>query len=331
MAVELHLPIVQDADPTGLLNKYALPKVAMVVIAVAAAAGCLLSTKVGGDLGYLQAVARYLLLMGVGTAAGGLLWAWHVVLPSARLVGGPESQAYAVRQVRLFHRIQEASFLAACVGWAVLAPTYWRVWGAGRLAEHAVLLGSAALILLWGGYIGWIRGHAAAEATRAARSGFWGTFGAFLTVGLLLWASGFLQVWHDSPGQWQVLVWRVLHLSAFAAWFGGAVWNVSIAVRAARENLSLPVVIMANAQLERFRRIVRVALPLILATGLLQVWDYVGFTRFALEGPFGHFVIFKLSLIALLVVIFNTCPMWHACSPIAGMCNLDDLKSGSRG
>lgn|GEM_PF-4695693 len=44
---------VRGADPTGLPNKYALPKVAMVVIATAAVVGTVLSTVVGGDLGYL--------------------------------------------------------------------------------------------------------------------------------------------------------------------------------------------------------------------------------------------------------------------------------------
>ena len=54
------------ADPTGLLNKYALPKVAMVVIAAAAAVGTVLTTVVGAHLGYAHAAARYLLLMGAG-------------------------------------------------------------------------------------------------------------------------------------------------------------------------------------------------------------------------------------------------------------------------
>ena len=197
-------------DPTGLLNKYALPKVAMVVIAVAAAAGSLLSTKVVGNLGYLQAAARYLLLMGVGTAAGGLLWARNVVLPAARLVGGPESAAYAVRQVRLFHRIQEASYLAACVGWAVLAPTYWAVGGFGRPEERGMLLVSAALFLLWGGYLAWMRSRVAEASDQGGslEQAFRGTAGAFVIVGLLLWGSGFLQVWHDGADQWIMLLWR---------------------------------------------------------------------------------------------------------------------------
>jgi len=334
LAVGIRTPeLVADADPSGLLNKYALPKVAMVVIATAAAAGTMLSTVVGGNLGYLQAAARYLLLMGTGTTAGGLLWAWQVVPPAARLVGGPECEAYAARQTALFRVLERWAWPVAAAGWVVLAPTYWALPGPGRAAEHAVLGVSAAALLGWGLHVASARGRPPRRggpgsriSGEAARGAAW----ALVAVGLLLWSSGFLQVWHDGAGDWQVLLWRVLHLSAFAAWFGGAVWNVVIAVRAARENLTLPVVIMANAQLERFRQIVRVALPLIVATGLLQVWDYVGFTRWAVEGPFGHCILFKLGLIGLLVVIFNTCPMWHACSPIAGMCDLDDLGRGRR-
>ncbi len=326
---------VRDADPTGLLNKYALPKVAMVVIAVAAAAGTVLSTVVGGSLGYGQAAARYLLLMGSGTAAGGLLWAWQVVGPAARLVGGPDAAAYAARQTALFREVQGWAWLASTVGWLILAPTYWALGTSGRTAEHLALAVSMAALLGWGAlrtaWRGAVRrrasgGAAALESADEARRAGW----ALAAVALLLWSAGFLQVWYDGPGDWQMLLWRVLHLSAFAAWFGGAVWNVAVAVRAARANLSVPVVIMANAQLERFRRIVRVAFPLIVATGLLQVWDYAGFTRAAFEGTFGHFVLFKLGLVALLLVIFNTCPMWHACSPIAGMCDLDDLRHGER-
>ncbi len=178
----------------------------------------------------------------------------------------------------------------------VLASTYWALPGPGRAAEHAALGVSAAALLGWGPHVASVRGRRPRRggpgsriSGEAARGAAW----ALVAVGLLLWSTGFLQVWHDGAGDWQVLLWRVLHLSAFAAWFWGAVWNVVIAVRAARENLTLPVVTMANAQLERFRQIGQVALPLIVATGLLQVWDYVGFTRWAVEGPFGHFILIQ--------------------------------------
>lgn len=328
MAAEVQaVAATTEVDPMGLLNKYALPKVAMVVIATAAALGTTLTTVVGGRLGYPDAAARYLLLMGSGTAAGGLLWAWQVVAPAARLVGGPDAEAYAIRQWLLFRRIQRWACGAAAVGLAVLGPTYWALAGPGRTAERMALALAVGAWLAWAWQVHSAERSGAEDIVRAPSH----AAGGLAAVSLLLWAAAFLQVWHDGYGDWQVLAWRLLHLSAFAAWFGGAVWNVAIAVRAARANLSVPVIIAANAQLERFRRIVRIALPLILTTGLLQVWDYVGFTRWAWSGVFGHFVLAKLGLIGVLVVIFMTCPMWHACSPIAGMCDLDDLKPGTRG
>ncbi len=318
---------VVDADPTGLLNKYALPKVAMVVIATAAAVGTVLSTVIGGGLGYQQAVARYVLLMGAGTAAGGLVWAWQVVAPAARLVTGPDAEAYASRQMAIFRRVERWAWIAAAAGLVALVPTYWSLVGPGRSGERVALAVAVCALATWA-WRTW-----STPLTRTAQSSNAARYAAesLAIVAALLWASGFLQVWHDGYGHWQVLAWRLLHLSAFAAWFGGAVWNVAIAVRAARDDLSVAVVVAANAQLERFRWIVHFALPLILATGLLQVWDYVGFTRWAYSGVFGHFILVKLGLIGLLVVIFKTCPMWHACSPIAGMCDLDDLRAGTRG
>ena len=224
---------ITDADPTGLLTKYALTKVAMVVIATAAAVGTVLSTVVGGNLGYLQAGATYLLLMGTGTAAGGLLWAWQVVAPAALLVGGPDCEAYAARQRARFRRIERWAWLGAASGWGVLAPIYWAVRGPAGTAERTALALSAATLLAWGLCVasGWSAARRDARVKVRPRDGGEATGAAvraLVAVGLLLWSVAFLQVWHDSPGDWQMLLWRILHLSAFAAWFGGALWNVLV-------------------------------------------------------------------------------------------------------
>src|SRR5690606_13347924 len=39
----------------------------------------------------------------------------------------------------------------------------------------------------------------------------------------------------------------------------------------------------------------------------------------------------KLGLSAALVVIFITCPLYRACSPVRGACDLDDLREGGGG
>jgi hypothetical protein len=300
---------VQTADATGLLNKYALPKVAMAVIAGAAGVGCALTVAVDAGMGYAAAAAAYALLMALGTAAGGLLWQVWVLRPARRMVPGADGDAYAARQAELFGRVEAWAWPLAALGLACLAPAYLAA-GAGDW----VLLAAAGLLALW------------AAGRRLGRPGL----SLAATAGLLVVAAA-LQVWYDRPGDSALLAWRALHLWAFAAWFGGAVWNVTIAVRAAREHLVTPVVVMAHVQLERFRAVVRIALPLVLLTGLLQLHDLFGWDPGAIRGPFATLVLVKLGLIGLLVVIFNTCPMWHACSPIAGMCVLDDLPAEPAG
>jgi putative copper resistance protein D len=119
---------------------------------------------------------------------------------------------------------------------------------------------------------------------------------------------------------------RTIHLAAFGMWFGGAVWNVFITVPAARNIVSLPVVIAASQQLERFRIAVRIILPTLIITGLIQAYAYVGFSLRALTAPtFGLLILTKLILVMILIGVFITCPMWRACSPISGMCKIDDL------
>jgi putative copper resistance protein D len=119
---------------------------------------------------------------------------------------------------------------------------------------------------------------------------------------------------------------RWLHLAAFALWFGGAVWNIFITVPAARGIVSLPVVVAASQQLERFRVVVRLILPTLIITGFIQAYRYVGFNLTALTAStFGWLILTKILLIGVLIIVFLTCPMWRACSPISGMCKLDDL------
>lgn len=84
----------------------------------------------------------------------------------------------------------------------------------------------------------------------------------------------------------------------------------------------------AGQQLERFRVAVRLILPTLILTGLWQAYRYVGFSLSALTGStIGLLILAKVALVVALVVIFLTCPMWRACSPIAGMCKMEDLPA----
>ena len=321
-AVATQVAAVPGADPTGVLNRYALPKVAMVLIATAAAVGTVLSTAIGPDaMGYAAAVARYLLLMGLATADGGLLWAWKVVMPAARQMGGGASERYALRQWTMFRRLERLAFAVSAAALAALAPAYWVAPPLGRGAERLVLGLAAIALVLWGATL---RSRPAPTTDAAGHE----ALKTLAVVTLLLVAVGALQVGYGAPVVRVELLWRTLHLAAFAAWFGGAVWNVGIAVRCARQDLSVAVVRTAHVQLARFRRIVRVAFPLLVVTGLLQVWQHGGFYASALAGSFDHLAAVKLGVALLLVVVFISCPLWHACSPIAGICDPRDLPGG---
>lgn len=89
--------------------------------------------------------------------------------------------------------------------------------------------------------------------------------------------------------------------------------------------------VVGGCQLERFRWVVRVAQPTIIITGLLQAWPYqraaaAAHPTLAWWGSLpGVLIPLKLLLIGALVVIFITCPLYPQCSPVKGVCNLNDL------
>ena len=313
--------LTTEVDPRGLLNRYMLPKAAMVVISIAAAVGTVLTAVVASDMGWLGAGGSYLYLMAVAIAFGGVVWRWQVVAPAGRMVGTADAGRYVHRQVARFEAMQLPLWLVAALGLIIVTPAYWGVGGGRAVVEHAALVLDYMWLLGWGG-LAYVRRHGYDAGYAPALS--------VAILALLLVTQAFLQVGHDLAGGAWLFTLRAVHLLAFGAWLGGAVWNVFIAVGAAREDLNLTAVIVANAQLERFRWIVRIAFPAIVLTGLLQAQVFLGVNVASLwQTTFGLFVLAKLALMTLLLGIFITCPMWHACSPIAGMCDLADLERDS--
>lgn len=191
-------------------------------------------------------------------------------------------------------------------------------WGVGGLVEAEIYL--LAIITLTIGVDAYSRRQKDPFAER--------NLARFILLLLLLDAlvqAGFDVTLAQSGGIRPLLV-RWLHLAAFGLWFGGAVWNIFITVPAARSIVSIPVVVAAGQQLERFRVTVRIILPTLIITGFIQAYRYVGLNVGALiASPFGWLITIKLILIGILIVVFLTCPMWRACSPISGMCKLDEL------
>jgi len=112
---------------------------------------------------------------------------------------------------------------------------------------------------------------------------------------------------------------------AFAAWLGGALFNLGAAVPAGRLHANIDAVVAGARQLERFRWVVRVALPTVIVTGVWMALRYAGVGNSFWISGLGLLVPVKLLLIMVLVVIFITCPLYRACSPVRGVCNVDDL------
>lgn len=132
--------------------------------------------------------------------------------------------------------------------------------------------------------------------------------------------------WADSSGSSYLALVRSVHLLAFAAWLGGALFNLGAAVPAGRKHANLDAVVAGARQLERFRWVVRTSLPTIVLTGVWMALRYGGVLSPFWRDGIGLLVPLKLGLIVALVIIFITCPLYRACSPVRGVCNLDDLS-----
>lgn len=141
--------------------------------------------------------------------------------------------------------------------------------------------------------------------------------------------------WVDTAGMVGSEMIRLLHLSTFSLWLGGAVWNIWVAMPAGREHPNFDAVIAGAHALDRFRWVVRFALPTIIITGLIMAFAHRLLPlQWWLHFP-GVLIPSKVAAIIVLVVVFITCPLFRHCSPVQGVCNLDDLNEnegeGGRG
>lgn len=312
-------PSIPLTTSTHLLDKYVLPKVALTVISIASFVGVWLTMTTHGAGTGLQVATRWLHLISFAFLAGGTLWKGLFAQPGEL----PDQRPYFAR------------FTAA---------SYARFRGLMRFALPVFVLTAIYDLFRFAawGIDPWLVGL---EAVLVAAITLTASFDIFRAIDpddpfrertaarvllVLLLANAFTLAAFDvilaQNGQaWHLLI-RSIHLAAFGLWFGGAVWNIFITVPAARNIVSLPVVIAASQQLERFRIAVRIILPTLIITGLIQAYAYVGFSLRALTAStFGWLILTKLILVVILIGVFITCPMWRACSPISGMCKIDDL------
>lgn len=279
-----------------------LPKVAFTLITLASLGGATF-TGLGLGLDAHEIVIRWLTLWSLALAGGFLVW---------RLIYLHCKEA-EVDQTRLDALLDtvfaQADRVARVTGLIVLAGSFGALvvptLSQQPVLRWALVAGSAAVGLL---LLNGIRDQRTAWPA------------ALITAGLLLgWA------WVDVGGGWQVSI-RMLHLTAFTLWLGGALWNIAVAMPAGRQHPNVDAVLAGARQLDRFRWVVRFALPTIIITGIIMASNFA-------EAPLSFWVTWpgvliplKVLAIIALVVVFITCPLFRHCSPVQGVCDINDLE-----
>ncbi|MFB6072596.1 MAG: hypothetical protein ABEJ88_06470 [Halobacterium sp.] len=301
-----------------LFDKYLLPKAALTVILAASLVGTALTLELTGQWAPLVAVTKWAYLVSLGVLLGGLLWKHAFVRPSDLADGAAD---YCDRMYARYDRIATAALGGlAATGAALLAVVY-----AGRVApEMAAALAASLALTVAAGAADTLGDREAADRFRTP-AGLTALVGAAAATAATATADVAL-----AHGTGTAAAVRSLHLLAFGAWVGGAVWNIFVAVPTGQTRPTPPVVQAAGEQLERFRWAVRAIIPTLVLTGLFQSVAVLG-TRLApyVETVVGLAVLAKLGLVVVLFGIFLTCPMWRACSPIDGVCDLADLDAGT--
>lgn len=278
-----------------------LPKVAFVLITLASMAGATFTgSGLGLDPGALA--LRWLTLWSLALAGGFLVWRLAYLRPTE-----PEAAQAATD--------------------ALNATALTRADKVARWVAPVVLLGApgALMVPVIGGmqWLPWVLVGASVTIAALLATGVSRRSTAlFAAIILGLALAGWAVL--DAGAGWEGGV-RLLHLSAFTLWLGGALWNIGVAMPAGRAHPNVDAVLAGARQLDRFRWVVRFALPTIILTGLVMAWNYsIMPLVFWVSFP-GVLIPLKVLMIIALVVVFITCPLFRHCSPVQGVCNIDDL------
>ncbi|HMY08773.1 MAG TPA: hypothetical protein PKE34_04000, partial [Marmoricola sp.] len=290
--------VVRDETPF-------LPKVAFTLITLASLGGATF-TGLGMGLDWIQIAVKWLTLWSLALAGGFLTW--RVCYLRAQETDADQAEVDALN--------------ASALSRADLV---------GRWVAPIVLFGAAgALVVPQLSAQPALRGVLVAGSLLVATSLAIGVSRKHLAISGLVVVASLLLGWAyvDAGANWPAMV-RLLHLSAFTLWLGGALWNIAVAMPAGRQHPVVDAVLAGANQLDRFRWVVRFALPTIIATGLVMAWGYHGLpVSWWVTFP-GVLIPLKVLAIIALVVVFITCPLFRHCSPVQGVCNLDDLDDQS--
>jgi len=278
-----------------------LPKVAFTLITLASFGGATFTGLGLGMQGWGIAL-RWLTLWSIALAGGFLAWRVFYLHRGESQVDQRCIDALnqtALARADTVARIVAVFVVAGSTG-ALVVP----ILRTQSMLRGALVAGSLTLAVL---LLGGVRRRATAVA-------------ALVVTGLLIVSWSYA----DVAGHWQMWV-RVLHLSAFTLWLGGALWNIAVAMPSGREHPNIDAVLAGAKQLDRFRWVVRFALPTIIVTGLIMASAFRSLPLdWWLTFP-GVLIPLKVMAIVALVVVFITCPLFRHCSPVQGVCNIDDL------
>ena len=279
-----------------------LPKVAFALITLASLGGATF-TGIGMGLDGGAILVRWLTLWTLALAGGFL--AWRVLYLREQEHDADQRAVNALNATSLRQADRVGRFVAPLV----------LVGAAGSLAIPDL---SALPVLRVGLAVGSVLVAASLLAGVSRRALAVPTL-ALVVLVLAGWA-------HVDAGTGWPWVIRLLHLSAFTVWLGGALWNIGVAMPAGRQHPVIDAVLAGAHQLDRFRWVVRFALPTIIVTGVLMAWGFRGLpVSWWLAFP-GVLIPLKVLAIIALVVVFITCPLFRHCSPVQGVCNIDDLE-----
>lgn len=283
-----------------------LPKVAFVLISLASLGGAVF-TGLGLGVAPAGLGLRWLTLWSLALAGGFLLW--RLVYLRSTEPGVDQSRLEALNRTALARADRVARMVAVLVLAGAAGAFVVPHLDGAPLQRGLLVAGSVLLAVLLA--LGVQRRTVAAAAL---------TVVALLLLG---WAIT------DAGTGWPLFV-RLLHLSAFTLWLGGALWNIAVAMPAGRQHANVPAVLAGAKQLDRFRWVVRFALPAIIVTGLVMAGAFRALPLDWWTSFPGVLIPLKVLAIVALVVVFITCPLFRHCSPVQGVCNVDDLDRSER-
>ncbi|MEZ5175171.1 MAG: hypothetical protein R2823_03085 [Acidimicrobiia bacterium] len=276
-----------------------LPKVAFVTITLASIAGAIFTGRSFG-LGLGLGLMRWFILWTMALTLG--FAAWRTMYLRTTEKGLSDERMRPLADSALAHARPISRILAAFATVSTAAVAFVPYLSTTQQLWLMIATGATAA-LLWRG-VATRRSGAVIVAGAAAQAAMWGSFDA---------AAGLPEVV------------RTLHLVAFGLWLGGALWNLGVAIPAGRDHPTIEAVIALARQLQRFRWVVRFAMPTVIITGLIQTDVYRAMPADWWMSMPGILIPAKVLLIVALIGIFITCPLYRQCSPVTGVCRVEDL------